>query len=98
MKYRRDEAKAYARAHMQGIWAAALQPVRRTLKSTRPPGKPHAHQKYEQEPFSQVGGPVRRPILNLTAEERAATHAAFDAYGLGVEAVEETATAAALEA
>ena len=28
MKYRRDEAKAYAREHMKGIWAAALQPFR----------------------------------------------------------------------
>ena len=26
MKYRRDEAKAFARARMKGIWAAALQP------------------------------------------------------------------------
>jgi len=26
MKYRRDEAKAHARANMKGIWAAALQP------------------------------------------------------------------------
>ena len=28
MKYRRDDAKAYARANMTGIWAAALQPFR----------------------------------------------------------------------
>ena len=26
MKYRRSEAKEYARAHMKGIWAAALMP------------------------------------------------------------------------
>ena len=26
MKYSRNDAKAYARAHMKGIWAAALQP------------------------------------------------------------------------
>ena len=31
MKYRRDEAKAYARTHMTGIWAAALQPFRLDL-------------------------------------------------------------------
>ncbi len=31
MKYRRDEAKDYARANMQGIWAAALQPFREDL-------------------------------------------------------------------
>jgi len=31
MKYRRDEAKAYAHANMQGIWAAALQPFKPDL-------------------------------------------------------------------
>ena len=31
MKYRRDEAKAYAHANMRGIWAAALQPFRDDL-------------------------------------------------------------------
>ena len=31
MKYRRNEAKEYARAHMKGIWAAALQPFREDL-------------------------------------------------------------------
>ena len=31
MKYRRDDAKAHARAHMKGIWAAALQPFKPDL-------------------------------------------------------------------
>ena len=31
MKYRRDEAKAFARANMKGIWAAALQPFEEDL-------------------------------------------------------------------
>ena len=31
MNYRRDEAKAYARANMKGIWAAALQPFAEDL-------------------------------------------------------------------
>ena len=31
MDYRRSEAKDYARAHMKGIWAAALQPFREDL-------------------------------------------------------------------
>ena len=31
MKYSRDEAKAYARANMKGIWAAALMPFTRDL-------------------------------------------------------------------
>lgn len=29
MQYKRDDAKAHAREHMRGIWAAALQPFRR---------------------------------------------------------------------
>ena len=31
MKYRRDDAKDYARAHLTGIWAAALQPFKPDL-------------------------------------------------------------------
>ena len=31
MKYSRNDAKAYARAHMKGIWAAALQPFKDDL-------------------------------------------------------------------
>ena len=84
----------------------SLEPVRRALKSTRPPGKPQAHQKYWQELLGQAGGPVRRPLLNLTEEERAATRAAFEACGLArraaaaAEAAEsvEPAEPAALEA
>jgi 4-hydroxy-tetrahydrodipicolinate synthase len=61
----------------------SLEPVRAALKSTRPGGKPHAHQKYWQELLGQVGGAVRRPMLELTEAERAATRAAFAACGLG---------------
>jgi 4-hydroxy-tetrahydrodipicolinate synthase len=60
----------------------SLDPVRQAIKKTRPPGKPHAHQKYWQELLGQVGGPVRRPMLQLTEAERAATKAAFDTCGL----------------
>lgn len=63
----------------------SLEPVRRALKSTRPPGKPQAHQKYWQELLGQAGGPVRRPMLDLTEEERAATRAAFEACGLATD-------------
>jgi 4-hydroxy-tetrahydrodipicolinate synthase len=61
---------------------ASLAPVRHALKSTRPPGKAAAHQKYWQELLGQAGGPVRRPLLALTEPEKAATRAAFEACGL----------------
>ncbi len=60
----------------------SLEPVRKALKSTRPGGKPQAHQKYWQELLGQAGGPVRSPLLQLTKEEKAATKAAFDLCGL----------------
>jgi 4-hydroxy-tetrahydrodipicolinate synthase len=60
----------------------SLNPVRAALRSTRPPEKPHAHQKYWQELLGQVGGAVRPPLLALTEEERAATRRAFEACGL----------------
>ena len=61
----------------------SLEPVRQALASTRPDGKAAAHQKYWQELLGQAGGPVRRPYLELTEAEKAATRAAFDACGLG---------------
>ena len=64
----------------------SLEPVRRALKETRPAEKPHAHQKYWQELLGQCGGPVRRPMLELTAAEKDATRRAFDACGLQVAA------------
>ncbi len=62
--------------------SAGLDPVRRALASTRPAGKATAHQKYWQELLGQVGGPVRRPLLELTGAEKRATRAAFEACGL----------------
>jgi len=61
---------------------ASLDPVRKALKSTRPAGKAAAHQKYWQELLGQAGGTVRRPLLALTAAEKAATRAAFETCGL----------------
>jgi 4-hydroxy-tetrahydrodipicolinate synthase len=61
----------------------SLEPVRAALRRTRPGGKPQAAQKYWQELLGQVGGAVRRPMLNLTEAERAAMRAAFAACGLG---------------
>jgi 4-hydroxy-tetrahydrodipicolinate synthase len=64
------------------VWAS-LSPVRKVLKSTRPPGKAAAHQKYWQELLGQAGGAVRRPLLELTEAEKAATRAAFEALKIG---------------
>jgi len=60
----------------------SLDPVRKALKQTRPPGKAAAHQKYWQELLGQAGGRVRPPLLALTEQEKAATRAAFEACGL----------------
>lgn len=61
----------------------SLDPVRQALRSTRPPEKPHSHQKFWQELLGQTGGAVRRPLLELTKQERFETQAAFEACGLG---------------
>jgi 4-hydroxy-tetrahydrodipicolinate synthase len=60
----------------------SLDPVRQALKRTRPLDKPQAQQKYWQDLLGQAGGPVRRPLLNLTDEEKAEVKAAFDTCGL----------------
>jgi 4-hydroxy-tetrahydrodipicolinate synthase len=78
----------YTSLAFQGNVAAAravrdsLDPVRHALKSTRPPGKAAAHQKYWQELLGQAGGRVRPPLLGLTEQEKAATRAAFETCGL----------------
>ena len=61
---------------------ASLEPVRRALKDTRPAGKAAAHQKYWQALLGQAGGSVRRPLLELTGDEKIATRAAFERCGL----------------
>jgi 4-hydroxy-tetrahydrodipicolinate synthase len=60
----------------------SLDPVRTALRETRPPEKPQAHQKYWQELLGQVGGPTRRPQIQLTDSEKAATRTAFENCGL----------------
>lgn len=62
--------------------SASLDPVRAALADTRPAEKPHAHQKYWMELLGQRGGPVRRPLLELSEAERAATRDAFERCGL----------------
>jgi 4-hydroxy-tetrahydrodipicolinate synthase len=61
---------------------ASLDPVRKALRDTRPPGKAAAHQKYWQELLGQAGGAVRAPLLALNEEEKATTRAAFERCGL----------------
>jgi len=60
----------------------SLEPVRRALRGSRPPGTPQAQQKRWLERLGRVGGPVRRPLLSLTDAQRAAVDAAFDGCGL----------------
>ena len=60
----------------------SLEPVRQALKTTRPGGKPQAHQKYWQELLGQAGGPARPPMLQLTNEEKEQTKTAFENCGL----------------
>lgn len=60
----------------------SLDPVRKAFKDSRPAGKPQAHQKYWQELLGQVGGPVRRPLLQLTETEKTCIKEAFENCGL----------------
>lgn len=69
----------------------SLEPVRHALRTTRPHEKPHAHQKYWQSLLGQCGGAMRRPMLELTESERAATRAAFGSCGLKLPAAPRVA-------
>lgn len=79
---------AYTQLAFEGRYAEArqvrdsLEPVRQAIRQSKPKGKPQAHAKYWQELLGQHGGPVRRPLLQLTDEERAQTRAAFARCGL----------------
>ncbi len=79
---------AYTRLAFAGQHAQAravrnsLEPARAAFRSARPAGTPQAYTKYWLELLGQVGGPVRRPLLNLTDAEKAATREAFARSGL----------------
>jgi len=60
----------------------SLEPVRAAFRASKPAGKPQAHGKAWQELLGQHGGPVRRPLLNMTEAEMAATREAFAGCGL----------------
>lgn len=83
----------YTELAMKGDLARAkkvrdsLEPVRQALKKSRPAGKPQAQQKYWQELLGQAGGPVRRPLLQLTETEKQVIREAFEGCGLGRSAV-----------
>jgi 4-hydroxy-tetrahydrodipicolinate synthase len=80
--------REYTDLAFKGDFAAArkvrdsLNPVREAFKKTRPAEKPHAHAKYWQELLGQAAGPVRRPMLQLTDAEKAATRTALAGCGL----------------
>jgi 4-hydroxy-tetrahydrodipicolinate synthase len=60
----------------------SLNPAREAFKACKPQGKPQAHAKYWMELLGQVGGPVRRPLLNLTDAEKENIRAHFAKSGL----------------
>ena len=60
----------------------SLNPVREAINRTKPAEKPPAHGKYWQELLGQVGGKVRRPMLDLTEDEKNNTRIAFESCGL----------------
>ena len=62
----------------------SLEPVRDAMKASRPADKPQAFGKYWQSLLGQVGGRVRAPMLELTAEEKAVIDQAFASCGLRV--------------
>ena len=78
----------YTRLAFEGRHAEAravrdsLEPARQAFRSARPSGTPQACTKYWMELLGQAGGPVRRPLLNLSEAEKAATREAFARSGL----------------
>lgn len=78
----------YTRLALAGQHAEArkvrdsLEPVRAALRTSKPAGKPQAHGKAWQELLGQHGGKVRRPLLNMTEAELAATRKALAESGL----------------
>jgi 4-hydroxy-tetrahydrodipicolinate synthase len=71
----------------------SLEPVREAFRRARPAEKPPAYSKYWQELLGQAGGRVRRPMLELTDAEKAATRHAFTASGLKTSAPAKSSAA-----
>ena len=80
----------YTRLAFAGKFAEArkvrdsLEPVRDAMRRSKPTDKPQAFGKYWQELLGQVGGPVRRPMLDLSEAEKALIREAFEGCGLTV--------------
>ena len=78
----------YTRLAFAGDVAAArqirdsLEPARQAFRESRPAGKPQAHSKAWQALLGQVGGPVRRPLLQITEAEQRTIAQAFARSGL----------------
>jgi 4-hydroxy-tetrahydrodipicolinate synthase len=78
----------YTRLAFEGKIAEAravrdsLEPARAAFRLARPSGTPQAYSKYWLEMLGQVGGPVRRPLLNLADTQKAAARDAFARSGL----------------
>ena len=78
----------YTRLAFEGKHAEAravrdsLEPARQAFRAARPSGTPQAITKYWLELLGQVGGPVRRPLLNLTEAEKATAREAFARSGI----------------
>lgn len=78
----------YTRLAFEGRHAEAravrdsLEPARQAFRSARPSGTPQAYTKYWMQLLGQAGGPVRRPLLNLSEAEKAVTREAFARSGL----------------
>ena len=78
----------YTRLAFEGRHAEAravrdsLEPARQAFRSARPSGTPQAYTKYWMQLLGQAGGPVRRPLLNLSEAEQAATREALARSGL----------------
>jgi 4-hydroxy-tetrahydrodipicolinate synthase len=60
----------------------SLEPARQAFRKGRPSGTPQPYSKYWQELLGQVGGPVRRPLLSLSEEQKALTRRMFAESGL----------------
>jgi 4-hydroxy-tetrahydrodipicolinate synthase len=60
----------------------SLNPARAAFKKARPGGTPQAVTKYWQSLLGQVGGRVRRPCLELTAQQQQIAQEAFASSGL----------------